>query len=256
MYCRNCGKDNLEGSQFCIGCGAQLQAAPQPVQAPQPVALKTSGMAIAALVLGILAFLTCGITALPGLILGIIATVQINAKRDEVTGQGLAIGGIALSGVALVMLPIFAAILFPVFARARGAARSQVCLNHMKQIGTSMRMYANDYDNKFPVAANWSDAVRPYNTRALEGDRAYVCPGATNQQCGFAVNSAAAGQPLQVFPSGRTLLLFESDRGWNGSGGREAMITQPRHGFFTTVCIDGHAIKVFPGYENGLQWSP
>ena len=34
MICQNCGKENLEGSKFCEGCGTPLQAAPQPVEVP------------------------------------------------------------------------------------------------------------------------------------------------------------------------------------------------------------------------------
>src|ERR1035437_4067181 len=54
-----------------------------------PAETKTSGMAIASLVLGILGI--CGITALVGLILGIVALVKINRSGGRLSGQGLAI---------------------------------------------------------------------------------------------------------------------------------------------------------------------
>jgi prepilin-type N-terminal cleavage/methylation domain-containing protein/prepilin-type processing-associated H-X9-DG protein len=48
--------------------------------------------------------------------------------------------------VVIAIIAILAAILFPVFAKAREKARQTSCLNNMKQIGTASMMYAQDYD--------------------------------------------------------------------------------------------------------------
>lgn len=48
--------------------------------------------------------------------------------------------------VVIAIIAILAAILFPVFAQAREAARKTSCINNMKQIGTGWVMYAQDYD--------------------------------------------------------------------------------------------------------------
>src|SRR5207302_2630522 len=66
---------------------------------------KTSGLAIASLVLGALGWLTFGITALPGLVLGIVALVVIHRSRSGLRGTGLAIAGTVVSGVFLLILP-------------------------------------------------------------------------------------------------------------------------------------------------------
>jgi len=52
--------------------------------------------------------------------------------------------------VVIAIIAILAAILFPVFARAREKARQTSCLSNVKQIGTSMMMYVQDYDETFP----------------------------------------------------------------------------------------------------------
>ena len=52
--------------------------------------------------------------------------------------------------VVIAIIAILAAILFPVFARAREAARRTSCLSNMKQIGLSLGMYLQDYDMVFP----------------------------------------------------------------------------------------------------------
>ena len=50
--------------------------------------------------------------------------------------------------VVIAIIAILAAILFPVFARARERARQASCQSNMKQLGLAMLMYASDYDGK------------------------------------------------------------------------------------------------------------
>jgi len=58
--------------------------------------------------------------------------------------------------VVIAIIAILAAILFPVFAKAREKARQTACLSNLKQIGTSVMMYADDWDGVYPV--NFQDA--------------------------------------------------------------------------------------------------
>jgi len=55
--------------------------------------------------------------------------------------------------VVIAIIAILAAILFPVFARAREAARKATCLSNLKQIALAAIMYAQDYDEVLPIAA-------------------------------------------------------------------------------------------------------
>jgi len=52
--------------------------------------------------------------------------------------------------VVIAIISILAAILFPVFARARENARRATCLSNLKQIGLGMLMYNQDYDERYP----------------------------------------------------------------------------------------------------------
>ena len=62
--------------------------------------------------------------------------------------------------VVIAIIAILAAILFPVFSQAREKARSISCLSNMKQIGTGLQMYIQDYDEQlFFRAANSSARV-------------------------------------------------------------------------------------------------
>jgi prepilin-type N-terminal cleavage/methylation domain-containing protein len=53
--------------------------------------------------------------------------------------------------VVIAIIAILAAILFPVFAKARERAKQSTCINNMKQIGIAMITYTGDYEDTFPA---------------------------------------------------------------------------------------------------------
>jgi len=99
MICPRCGVENVEGSNYCRSCGQNLGV--QVVgQSGTEVEPKTSGLAIASLVLSITG-VCCGIGGIIGLILGCVALSQINNSNGRLTGKGLAIAGIVLGIVSI-----------------------------------------------------------------------------------------------------------------------------------------------------------
>lgn len=65
--------------------------------------------------------------------------------------------------VVIAIISILAAILFPVFARARESARRASCLSNMKQMGIGITMYTQDYDDHMPAAAFQNeDGIREF----------------------------------------------------------------------------------------------
>ena len=58
--------------------------------------------------------------------------------------------------VVIAVIAILAAILFPVFAQARAAARQASCLSNVKQVALASMMYAQDYDETLHV---WTTTV-------------------------------------------------------------------------------------------------
>jgi len=66
--------------------------------------------------------------------------------------------------VVIAIIAILAAILFPVFARAREKARMTSCLSNLKQISLAAQMYISDYDEKF-----WPGPIDPAVMRAASG---------------------------------------------------------------------------------------
>ena len=83
--------------------------------------------------------------------------------------------------VVIAIIAILAAILFPVFARAREKARQTSCLSNVKQIALAAMMYAQDYDDRLPPnyytagSMLWIGLFYPYN----KSIQIYLCPSAS-----------------------------------------------------------------------------
>jgi len=129
---------------------------------PLPSA-KTSGLAIASLVLGICGIFTCGPAAIIGLILGIIGLSEISKRAEQLKGKGLAIAGIVTSAIGIVLIPvILMVLLMPALSRARSQGMNIVSMNNTKQICLAMEMYCDENEGSFPPAENWPDVLKPY----------------------------------------------------------------------------------------------
>ncbi|MBN9502697.1 MAG: hypothetical protein BGO01_18040 [Armatimonadetes bacterium 55-13] len=65
--------------------------------------------------------------------------------------------------VVIAIIAILAAILFPVFAQAKAAAKKAAAMSNAKQIGLAMKMYNNDYDDANVLAWwDWNVPLNPY----------------------------------------------------------------------------------------------
>ncbi len=63
--------------------------------------------------------------------------------------------------VVIAIIAILAAILFPVFAKAREKARQSSCASNTKQMGLATMQYAQDYDERMALQADWAYAGTP-----------------------------------------------------------------------------------------------
>lgn len=89
--------------------------------------------------------------------------------------------------VVIAIVAILAAILFPVFSRAREKARQASCMSNLKQIGLAGLQYAQDYDERlFPIAYDdWSHYWWGYvdrATRTVDFTRGFLQPYMRNAQ--------------------------------------------------------------------------
>ena len=96
--------------------------------------------------------------------------------------------------VVIAIIAILAAILFPVFARAREKARQASCQSNLKQIGLGMAMYLSDYDELYPnrnqiwlggpgnSPPDWG-IVDPY----IKNAQIWICPSDRTRAIGYGV---------------------------------------------------------------------
>ncbi len=85
--------------------------------------------------------------------------------------------------VVIAIIAILAAILFPVFARAREKARQTSCLSAHKQVGLGLMMYAQDYDETLPFIENCGAPSAVYATAQPQGKIDPYCKNAQIWQC-------------------------------------------------------------------------
>ena len=252
MYCPKCGTENPDGAQLCRSCSWDLKGIVTKALSPEA---KTSGLAIASFALGILGFCTFFITAIPAIILGIVALVKIAKSGGKLKGNGLAITGIVVPSVSvLFVLPIMLmlGILMPALARTRQIAFRMTCGTNLSGLGKAMLIYANDYDDKFPTPSKWCDLLIEY---AEVTPQTFRCKGASEGPCNYAMNKNVEKLGTRAPPD--MVLLFETHPGWNQAGGPEILSTDNHQGDGCNVLfVDSHVAFVKKKDLDDLKWKP
>lgn len=149
---------------------------------------------------------------------------------------------------------ILAAILFPVFARARGKAQETVCMTHMHRLGLAMNSYTTDWGDVYPPPGNWNDLLAKYT----KDPQVFLCPSARSAKPGYAMNSGLSGIPLKAvkYPNA-TVMFFETEPGDNKAGGPALLLGNPRHmGRCAISFADGHIMMVEQSAAGALNWDP
>jgi len=103
--------------------------------------------------------------------------------------------------VVIAIIAILAAILFPVFAKAREKARQSSCLSNVKQMGLAFMQYAQDYDETMPC--DWMDPTNTWATRYswralispyIKNTQIFSCPSASYNYSGAAAGQCVANE--------------------------------------------------------------
>jgi len=151
--------------------------------------------------------------------------------------------------VVIAIIAVLAAILFPVFAQARGKAYQTTCLNNQRQLAASTMIYVQDHEETFfPVpSASWTTNIGgadaglfdcPTNpSKGSEGSPDY---GFNSNLCGAAIGSISdpsgtlltADRNIGSASPGALLANFDADLGVWHSG--KVMLS----------CVDGHSAVV------------
>jgi len=121
--------------------------------------------------------------------------------------------------VVIAIIAILAAILFPVFAKAREKARQASCISNLKQIGLATTQYAQDYDEctmhaDHATGYSWYAPLQPY----IKSDQVFRCPsmgsrGAVTTKTDYIINGVFGhGISLAAFQTPAEQIIFAERR--------------------------------------------
>ncbi len=159
--------------------------------------------------------------------------------------------------VVIAIIAILAAILFPVFAKAREKARQTACLNNQKQIITATMIYVQDHDEQFPSAANFWGAlsldkgVLICPTKGTKTANAYFFNGGDDNN-GFHIASKSLGD---IKNPEQTMLVADGNQNYIPTGWASAIpnTSMLGGGHAVTDCVDTtrHGNSLIIGYIDG-----
>jgi hypothetical protein len=237
---------------------------------------KTSGLAIASLILGICGFVACGIPGIVGWILGIVGLSSIKKSAGQLKGEGLAIAGIVVSTISVILVPmcILIAILTPALTSTGNQGKTAVVLANARQLSLAFRLYCDENDGRLPPADKrpprrssrsgdendgrlppadkWPELIAPYigNSQAILSS-----PFDPDAGRAWAMNPNL--QTLNIREAHKVVLLFECRFGSPPAGGSELLPEKPRgRRGYVFAFADYHVECVPPERLDELVWQP
>src|SRR6478735_9269495 len=141
--------------------------------ATAPAVTKTSGLAITSLVLGILAFVTAGLTAIPAIICGHRALRKIKRSAGAQSGGGLAIAGLATGyiGILILGIAVLAGMATPLMIRQRKKAAQMEAVSNARSFGEALSEFKEEYGN-YPDDATAKAVADETKTDPITGNTA------------------------------------------------------------------------------------
>jgi prepilin-type processing-associated H-X9-DG protein len=240
--------------------GLPMTKFPAAAPPPSPAPPRTSGLAVASLVCGILGLCVPVIGGLVGLVLGIIGLVKVNRSAGALAGGGLAVAGIVVSAIGVLFWLIAGgmalSLLIPAIHSAHDEYEAQAFMNHARQLGTAALASSADNKGEFPPPEEWPEVLM--KNGYLANDQVLCDPREPHAGRAFAMNANLAGMKLGSVPNAtRTVLFFECRPGAPPCGGPELMPAKPRHrGTFVICFLDGHVDRVRRDEVERLIWNP
>ena len=170
--------------------------------------------------------------------------------------------------VVIAIIAILAAILFPVFAKAREKARQASCLSNTKQLALAFLQYLQDYDEVtvlnmtyVPTDCRWYNTLQPY----MKNTQIMICPSA-NTEYGYsqsyywgyyhlhtrsAYNGYGGGVPLAAIPYPSETSAFAESHGVYTNGG----LVLNGHGCFSVPASNmyGYAVWAPDRHNEGMN---
>ena len=234
MKSTRCGQCGFVGwsDQYCKACGASLSI---PYKHSDQAEGQEKGLALFALILGIVSFLTfglLGVGAIAGIVISAKAMKRVSREPWRYGGRGMAIAGLVLNITALssvIPILLIAAIAIPNLLAARVAANEAAAMYTLRQISAAEGVYYRSF-NKFATleelgAQNFIDSKLAAGERSGYKFTLELTTDETNTD-GFAV----ACVPITYGSSGRRSFFIDESfviRGSDNSGAPSTKMDAP-----------------------------
>ena len=186
--------------------------------------------------------------------------------------------------VVIAIIAILAAILFPVFAKAREKARQSSCGSNLKQLGVAFMQYTQDYDEEMPYSASaayatpWASWVPAQTVSAaqpcdvtqgaifpyIKSAQVFICPSDANaraKKLSYSMNAMLSGVSLSSADSPSTCILLVDESNslndGNISGTNPADVPSYIHtGGANFLYLDGHVKWLLADKVKASDWIP
>lgn len=192
---------------------AAMPSAGGPPVPAQPA--KTSGKAIASLILGLLFFVPFAFIA--AIVFGHIALSEIKKSAGRLTGEGMAIAGLVLGYMGVVFIPvilIIAAIAIPNLLRARIAANESSAIGSIRTLHTAEASYSAAHAD-VGFTCTFSDLSSLIDSNLASGQKSgyvFQLSGCTTGEGGTTVKYQVVAYPVTENTTGTR--AFCSDESW------------------------------------------
>ncbi len=189
---------------------------------------------------------------------GLVSSVLLLAAGRPRRGLLAAIAAFVIGGAAALGS---GPLVFALLSQGEGItarAQSSACMSNLKQLGTALVMYTEDYDGRVPPTAGWNEPLRS-RVLTYTSDRTgklplLECPAAPAGTPSYAMNASLAGVRLgEIDAPERAAALFDSKPGRNLAGGPELLPQPVRHRGDNIAFADGHVKHLKRGSPD-VQW--
>ena len=185
-----------------------------------------------------------------GIVFGAVALGKIRKGNGRIADRVSATLGIVMAGISFTFLFVCL-----IVTPAKRPPPISICGSHLHRLGIVMRLYANDFDGKYPTSDKWCDLlVENYDERHYVDAKTFICKsalrGGDKNRCHYAINpKAEPNSPPDM------VLLFETKGGWNQFGGPEILTTENHKGKGCNVLFNkGRVEFVKPERLGELKW--